>query len=137
MLGGLGRLLGIDDVFIASYVTVTMLLVAEQARHPAQPGDPMAAVRPWVLFFGVMAGVLDLIENHHILSLLHLAQQGVMPDAGQMVGREVFRAVKWMLGHLVFMRVGLAALPRDQLVWRRARIGMVYVPLPVGAAALV
>lgn len=124
----------VDDVFIACYLAVTMMLVGELARRPAA-GDPHAAFRPWILWFGVAAGVLDLIENHHVLGLLHLAEQGVAVEPGQWALREVTSSVKWMLGHLAFVLVGLS-LPGTSLGWRGLRLAMVYVQLPVGALAL-
>src|SRR3989442_8894334 len=52
------NVIALDDVFIAFYVTLTILLVREL------PGAENALMRNLIVIFGVAAGVLDYAENH-------------------------------------------------------------------------
>lgn len=71
---GLKWIVALDDVFIACYVTVSILFAAHLT------GPSAATLRPWIVGMGVAAGVLDFVENHHILAMLHQVQSGGAPD---------------------------------------------------------
>lgn len=73
---GLKWIVALDDVFIACYVTVSILFATHLTGASAQ------ALRPWIVGMGVAAGGLDFVENHHILAMLHQAQAGGVPDIG-------------------------------------------------------
>jgi hypothetical protein len=67
----LRAIIALDDVFIAAYVASAVLFV----RFLGEPArEPLHAV---AVGFSVAAGVLDLAENHHLLSLLTLSEAGL------------------------------------------------------------
>ena len=121
--------IALDDVFIACYVSVTILLVREL------PGAENSLMRTLIVAFGVAAGVLDYAENHHILAMLRAADAGQALPLQELILREDLSSLKWMLGHLAFFLVGLC-LPTHNLGLRLFRFALIYVQLPVGALAL-
>ncbi len=123
-----------DDVFVACYVTTTLLLV-QRLRALAPAGARIHALGPWVVGMGVAVGLLDVMENHHVLSLLHAVEQGQAISYDTMVSREWLSSVKWLLGHVAFFLMGVA-LWFDALPWKLFRISLIGWQLPVGAAAL-
>ncbi len=123
-----------DDVFVACYVTTTLLLV-QLLRAEAPTGARMHALGPWITGMAMAVGLLDLMENHHVLSLLHAVEQGQTVSHDTMVSREWLSSVKWLLGHVAFCLMG-AALWFDALPWKLFRASLIGWQLPVGAAAL-
>lgn len=123
-----------DDVFVACYVTTTLLLV-QRLRAQAPVGARMHVLGPWVVGMAVAVGLLDLIENHHVLSLLHSVEQGQAITYDAMVSREWLSSVKWLLGHVAFSILGVA-LWFEALPWKLFRASLIGWQLPVGAAAL-
>lgn len=123
-----------DDVFIACYVTTTLLLV-QHLRAQAPAGARMHALGPWVVGMAAAVGVLDAIENHHVLSLLHAVEQGQAIAWEAMVSREWLSSVKWLLGHVAFCLLGVA-LWFEAWPWKLLRVSLIGWQLPVGAAAL-
>ncbi len=123
-----------DDVFIACYVTTTLLLV-QRLRASAPPAARIQVLGPWVVGMAVAVGLLDAIENHHVLSLLHAVEQGQAIGYDTMVSREWLSSVKWLMGHVAFCLLGVA-LWFEALPWRLFRISLIGWQLPVGAAAL-
>lgn len=123
-----------DDVFIACYVTTTLLLV-QRLRASAPQGARIQALGPWVAGMAVAVGLLDAIENHHVLSLLHAVEQGQAISYDTMVSREWLSSVKWLLGHVAFCLMGVA-LWFEALPWKLFRMSLIGWQLPVGAAAL-
>lgn len=123
-----------DDVFVACYVTTTLLLI-QQLRAQAPVGARIRALGPWVTGLAMSVGLLDLMENHHVLSLLHAVEQGQAISLDTMVAREWLSSVKWLLGHVAFCLMGVALWFRAW-PWRLFRISLIGWQLPVGAAAL-
>lgn len=123
-----------DDVFVACYVTTTLLLV-QRLRAEAPVGARMHAFGPWITGMAMAVGLLDLMENHHVLSLLHAVEQGQPVAYDTMVSREWLSSVKWLLGHVAFCLMGVA-LWFDALPWKLFRASLIGWQLPVGAAAL-
>lgn len=124
----------IDDVFVACYLATTLLLV-QRLRAEAVAGARIHALGPWVAGLAVLVGLLDVMENHHVLSLVHLAEQGQVITHEAMVSREWLSSVKWVLGHVAFCLMGVA-LWFEAWPWRLFRISLIGWQLPVGAAAL-
>lgn len=125
----LKRIITLDDVFIACYVTVSILF----ASHLT--GSSASALRPWFVGMGVAAGVLDFAENHHILAMLHQAQFGGVPDVHELILRENLSTLKWLLGHTAFFLVGWC-LPTHNIWLRLFQLALIFVQLPVGALTL-
>ena len=123
-----------DDVFVACYVTTTLLLI-QCLRAMAPTGARVHTLGPWVVGLAVTVGLLDLMENHHVLSLLHAVEQGQAIAYDTMVSREWLSSVKWLLGHVAFCLMGVA-LWFEAWPWKLFRISLIGWQLPVGAAAL-
>ena len=123
-----------DDVFVACYVGTTLLLV-QRLRADAPEGARLHALGPWVAGLALAVGLLDLVENHHVLSLLHAVELGQPIGHDTMVAREWLSSVKWLLGHVAFFLLGVA-LWFDTWPWRLFRASLIAWQLPVGAAAL-
>lgn len=126
---GLKRIITVDDIFIACYVTVSILFASRLT------GPTAAALRPWIMGMGVAAGVLDFVENHHILAMLHQAQSGGIPDVHELILRENLSTLKWLMGHTAFFLVGWC-LPTHNIGLRLFQLALIFVQLPVGALAL-
>lgn len=127
---GLRWIIGIDDVFIAAYVTSTVLF----AMSLAQP--KLGPIHVLVIAAGVTAGVIDLEENHHILAMLSMAEHGLPIAASEIVHRAVTSQLKWMFGHVAFALVAVLLPARDALT-KAFRATLVFVQLPLGAAVWV
>lgn len=126
---GLRWIIALDDVFIACYMTVGILFARQLT------GPTANALRPWIVGMSVAAGVLDFLENHHILAMLHEAQAGGVPDYGYLVLRENLSAMKWLLGHSAFFLVGWC-LPTHTIPLRLFQLALLFVQLPIGALTL-
>jgi hypothetical protein len=118
-----------DDLFIASYVTASVLFVRARA----------STSRAWLLRLVpacvLTAGVLDLIENHHILAMLAAAESNLPPGAWQVMAQGVASSLKWLLGHFAFALIGLA-LPARTPALRAFRASLIGWQLPLGVAVL-
>ncbi len=106
--GALRVVFGLDVAFLVLYT----LLFAALAAHLRARGAS-------VLLLGVALGallgtcVLDIIEDHHILALLGLAEAGRPIDDSAIAWQEIESATKFSLSYLGL--VGLAlAIPRDR-----------------------
>ncbi len=122
----LRAIIALDDVFIAAYVASAVLFV----RFLGEPArEPLHAV---AVGFSVAAGVLDLTENHHLLSLLTLVEAGLPVPVEDIVLRSQLSQLKWMLGHVAFAFLGLT-LSLETPLARLLRVALVYVQLPLGA----
>jgi hypothetical protein len=122
----LRAIIAVDDGFIAAYVSATVLFALRLAR--GRPG----ALHGLIIAGGVAAGVLDLVENHHILALLRAAERGLPVALDEIVRRSVGSQTKWLLGHVAFVLVGLA-MPARSPAARAFRATLLFVQLPLGA----
>lgn len=118
-------LITLDDAFIAAYVSATVLFVRALARRRWE------ALHTLVLAGGVAAGVLDLEENHHLLSLLSLAEQGVALPLAELTHRADLSQLKWMLAHVTFVLLAFA-LPGRAPLRVGLRAALAWAQLPVG-----
>jgi len=104
----LRALFGLDSIFLILYTALFVVF----AQHIATP--------PWRLVLGIATGailataLLDMIEDHHILAMLRGAVRGDDPGAGQIAVEHVISQVKFHLGYLAEVLIGLA-LPRRTL----------------------
>jgi hypothetical protein len=121
----LRRTLFVDDLFVTAYVSATLFFLDWLAQRRA------SRVLPVVLGFGVTAGLLDLAENHHILTMLRAAESGLAPSAAEISAQMVASSLKWVLGHVAFAMVGLVIEARGPLA-RFFRLALVVVQLPIG-----
>jgi hypothetical protein len=123
-------LVALDDLFVASYVAVGLLLATSVSR-----GSTDASVRVVSLVaagLALVGGVLDLAENHHLLAMVRLAHAEVPIPVTEILARSEQSQLKWMLGHLAFALLGVVLPTRDG--WTRAfRVSLVGWQLPIGA----
>lgn len=126
----LRTIIAIDDVFIVAYVTATLFLVRALGSSLRDPAWLL------VLFGGIFAGLLDLHENHHILSMLRGAELGVAPPLEQIESRATWSALKWLSGHASFALLGCLLEVRG-LLRIPVRASLVLVQLVLGVATLV
>jgi hypothetical protein len=103
--GALRAVFGLDVGFLVLYTA----FFAALADHLARLGRPFA----W-LALGAMIGtaVLDIVENHHILSLLTVAEAGRSIDDGALVFQQTLSSTKFTLSYIALVLFGLA-IPRD------------------------
>jgi hypothetical protein len=97
-------LFGLDVGFLVLYTA----FFAAFADHLTRLGRPFV----W-LALGAMIGtaVLDIVEDHHILSLLAVAESGRPIDDGALVFQQTLSATKFSLSYLALVMFGLA-IPR-------------------------
>ena len=124
---GLRALVAVDDLFIASYVIATLALAQRIAR------GRWSALPVVVALFGLVAGVLDLHENHQLLAMTRAAELGGTLSDASILERSELSQLKWMLGHVAFAMVGAAwPSPRSWLD-RLLVVSLIAVQLPIGA----
>ena len=102
--GALRLLFSLDVGFLVLYTAFFTAF----ADHLTRLGRPFV----W-LALGAMIGtaVLDIVENHHILSLLRVAEAGRPIDDGAIVFQQTLSATKFTLSYLALVMFGLA-IPR-------------------------
>jgi hypothetical protein len=119
--------IAVDDIFIGCYVGATVFTVLALPRRAASG---------IVLAGGVLAGLLDLEENHHLLALLRAAESAMPLDAADVVRRMDFSSAKFALGHLAFFFVAFL-VPGGSRAARAARVVCGAIQLPLGIAGVV
>lgn len=124
-------IIGIDDVFIVSYLVSTTLLCLA-----LEPEASVAPLLKAVIGATWLAGALDLLENHHILSMLRRAESGFVPSLAELDVRVVASSFKWLLGHAAFALLAFC-LPWRGLLTRATQAALWLVQLPIGVAVLV
>lgn len=120
-------ILTLDACFIALYVTSSILLAQALGR------EHHLVLTRVAMGLTVVAGVLDLIENHHIAVMLSMAEQGLLPSSAEIAAQAVASTLKWHLGYLAFFLLGVAFVPRTRAEWL-LRWALIAVQLPLGAA---
>lgn len=102
---GLRALMALDIGFIVLYTA----FFAALAAHLRTLGRPFLT-----LALGAMVGValLDIVEDHHIISLLDYAEQRVVPTTSSLVFQSTLSWTKFSLSYLSLFMFGLA-IPRD------------------------
>jgi hypothetical protein len=118
-------IIAVDDLFIAAYITSVVLFAAHLWRAQRSPVPILIGVG------SVFAGLLDLHENHHILSMLALAEADIPVPLSEILQRSTLSQLKWMLAHLSFVLVAVVWPGRD-LVARAVRWSLVAWQLPIG-----
>jgi hypothetical protein len=95
----------LDIAFIALY-TATFAALAAYLR---ERGRPFVAI---ALGFMIVTALLDIIEDHHILTMLDAAEQSVLPSATAIAFQAVESATKFSVSYVSLVLFGLA-IPRD------------------------
>jgi hypothetical protein len=124
--GWLRIVIGLDNVFIGCYVGAFVFSALAL---------PWRAPSALYLGGGILVGLLDLEENHHILALLRAAEHGLPIALGDLVRRMDLSSTKFALAHLaVFF---LAVLVPGRSAPARALRALGMLQLPVGMAGVV
>jgi len=108
--GGTRLLFALDVAFLVLY-TAFFGALASYLRGLGQPFTRIA--------FGAMAVValLDIVENHHILSLLSLAEAGRPIDDASISFQEALSSTKFSISYLSLFLFGLAIPRTTPLSW--------------------
>jgi hypothetical protein len=87
---------------------------AALSRYLVLRGRPFAK-----LAFGAMAAValLDIVEDHHIVSMLDAAEQSMLPSAGAIAFQAVESATKFSISYIALVLFGLAIPREGKLGW--------------------
>lgn len=123
--------LWLDLLFLATYMTANIALVQLLAQRQG-----VSWFHTLLLVFGLAAGVLDLIEDQRLLATLSAAAQGVFPTLGQLADQQQVSQLKWMLGHLALVWLGIV-LPARTWADRIFKFALIVIQLIVGAAVFV
>ena len=122
--GPLRLTIAIDDLFIVAYTLATLSL--------ARSIGTSKAIAIVIGCGGVAAGLLDFHENHQILAMLRMAEQGTPISADVILTRSELSQLKWLVGHATFVLVGVSLpAPRTRLE-RSLVVSLVVFQLPVG-----
>ena len=107
--GGLRLIMGIDVAFLVLY-TAFFAVLAGYLRKLGQS--------TWLALGALIAvTVLDILEDHHILGLLSLAENGRPIDDSAIVLQEMLSATKFTFSYLAFFLFGLAVPRTTRLGW--------------------
>lgn len=99
--GALRLVFGLDVGFLVLYTA----FFAAFADHLARLGRPFVRL---ALAAMIGTAVLDIVEDHHILALLAVAESGRPIDDGALVFQHVLSASKFSLSYLALVLFGLA-----------------------------
>jgi hypothetical protein len=107
---GLRMMFALDVAFLILYTAFFGALT----KYLRAFGRPFARVA-----FGAMVAtaMLDILENHHILSLLSLAEHGRPIDDASIAFQEVLSSTKFSVSYLSLVLYGLAIPRTTQLGW--------------------
>ncbi|OUS27012.1 hypothetical protein A9Q99_17555 [Gammaproteobacteria bacterium 45_16_T64] len=118
-------ILGLDNIFIALYCTTMVFIVlALRTRDNV-------LVLGIVLLAGLAGGVLDYLENHHILTMLTAAEMGIPLEITEIKQQMVASMLKWHLAYFGFFLVAFVLRPQDKLE-SLFRFCLFYLQLPLG-----
>jgi hypothetical protein len=103
--GALRLVFGLDVGFLVLYAA----FFAALACHLARLGRPFVRLALGAM---VATAVLDIVEDHHILALLAVAENGRPIDDAAIVFQHTLSATKFSVSYLALVLFGLA-IPRD------------------------
>jgi hypothetical protein len=119
-------IVALDNVFVGCYVGAFVFAALALPRRPATA---------LFLVGGVLVGLLDLEENHHMLALLRAAEDGQPIALAELVRRMDLSSTKFAFAHLAGFF--LAFLVPGRSAPARALRLLCIVQLPVGMAGIV
>ena len=118
-------ILGLDNIFIALYSTTIIFLVM------VLKNSQNLLLLSIVLIAGLSGGVLDYLENHHILTMLTAAERGIPLENTEIKQQMVASMLKWHLAYFAFFLVAYVIQPQNTLE-KLFRGCLFYIQLPVG-----
>ncbi|HEY0195394.1 MAG TPA: hypothetical protein VGC42_29970 [Kofleriaceae bacterium] len=108
--GPLRVVFGLDIAFLVLYTA----FFAALADYLRRLGRPFVAIALGAM---LLTALLDIVEDHHILALLGVAEAGRPIDDGALVAQQVISSTKFSVSYLALVLFGLA-VPRDtRLGW--------------------
>jgi hypothetical protein len=107
---GVRWIFALDIAFIVLY-TAFFAALADILR---KLGRPFVALALGAL---LATSVLDIVENHHILSLLGAAEHGLPIDADALVLQQTLSATKFSISYISLFLFGLAIPRTTRLGW--------------------
>jgi hypothetical protein len=132
---GLRINLGLDNLFIVVYGAFFVFL-AVRLRAVLDPWAGAVALAAILL-----TALLDAIENHHILMMLHSAERGISLATGESQIQMIVSAVKFHSSYLAtfllafgFLRLGGLGRAIAWALWLYVPLGVVISVLPIEIA---
>jgi hypothetical protein len=132
---GLRINLGLDNLFIVVYGAFFVFL-AVRLRAVLDPWAGTVALAAILL-----TALLDAIENHHILMMLHSAERGMSLSTGESQIQMILSAVKFHSSYLAtfllafgFLRLGGLGRAIAWALWLYVPLGIVISVLPIEIA---
>ena len=132
---GLRINLGLDNLFIVVYGAFFVFL-AVRLRAVLDPWAGTVALAAILL-----TALLDAIENHHILMMLHSAERGMSLSTGESQIQMILSAVKFHSSYLAtfllafgFLRLGGLGRAIAWALWLYVPLGVVISALPIEIA---
>jgi len=108
--GVLRAIFALDIAFLVLYTSFFTAL----AKYLGERGRPFVRL---ALGFMIATAILDIIEDHHIVTMLDQAEANVLPSATEIGAQAVLSATKFSISYLSLVLFGLA-IPRDsKLGW--------------------
>ena len=118
-------ILGLDNIFIALYSTtiIFLVMVLKNSQNLLLLGI--------VLIAGLSGGVLDYLENHHILTMLTATELGIPLESAEIKQQMISSMLKWHLAYFGFFLVAYVIQPQN-IIEKLFRWCLFYIQLPVG-----
>lgn len=108
--GALRAVFALDIAFLALYTS----FFAALARYLGERGRPFVRL---ALAFMIGTAVLDIIEDHHIITMLDQVENKVLPSSTEIAMQSVLSSTKFSISYVALVLFGLA-IPRDtKLGW--------------------
>ena len=108
--GALRVVFALDIAFVALYTA----FFAALAAYLRELGRPFVMLALGAM---ILTALLDLVEDHHILTLIDQAEQRVLPTAGALAFQSVESACKFSASYISLVLFGLAIPRTTKLGW--------------------
>jgi hypothetical protein len=130
--------LGLDFIFIVVYSAffVALALVLKRWVEGQPFRDNVATIVNIAIGALLITGVLDAVENAHILAMLSMAEQGESIGQSEIAGQMVESQVKFLFSYFGVFVLSFA-LPQSTIIERLAVFAFRWLQLPIGVAILV
>jgi len=120
-------IIGFDNIFIALYTSVIILVVVKLGAE-----NRTAQVLLYIILgCGLMAGILDYLENFHIITMLSSLEYGISLDVVEIKEQMVWSMLKWHLSYFAFFLMAFVLKPQNFLE-KFFCFSLVFIQLPVG-----
>ena len=130
--------LGLDFIFIVVYSAffIALALVLKRWVEGQPFRDNVATIVDIAIGALLITGVLDAVENAHILAMLSMAEQGESIGQSEIAGQMVESQIKFLFSYFGVFVLSFA-LPHSTIIERLVVFAFRWLQLPVGVAILV